>query len=64
MADPNRRSSSSNTGLAFILGGVVVALVVLAWFIFGGGLPGADEPDVKIELPGVGTIEGEATPAN
>lgn len=64
MADPNRPSSSGNTALAFILGGVVVALLVLAWVIFGGGLPGADEPDVKIEVPGVGTVEGEAEPAN
>ncbi len=62
MADPNR-TSSSNTALAFILGAVVVALLVLAWFVFGGDVPQADEPDVQIEVPGVGSIEGEAEPA-
>lgn len=64
MANPNRTATSGNTALAFILGAVVVALLVLAWFVFGGGVPEPDQPDIKIELPGVGTIEGEATPAN
>ena len=52
-------TSNSNTPLAFILGGVVVALAVVAWFVFGGASP--NQPDVKVEIPGVGTIEGEAS---
>lgn len=49
------QSSGGSSALAFILGGVVVALGVIAWIVFGG----ADEPDVRIELPGGGAIEGE-----
>ncbi|MEJ6394913.1 hypothetical protein V8J82_16735 [Gymnodinialimonas sp. 2305UL16-5] len=57
MADNTNSSSGSNSGLAFILGGVVVALGVLAWVVFGGGFA-ADEPDLRIELPGGAALEG------
>ena len=53
------QTRNSNTGLAFILGGVVVALAVVAWFAFGGSAPD-DGADFRIEVPGVGTVEGEA----
>lgn len=53
------QTPGSNSALAFILGGVVVALGLVAWFAFGGGVPTADKPDVRIELPGGKTIEGE-----
>ena len=36
MAESNG-SSSSNTGLAFIVGGLLVAVAVLAVFLFSGG---------------------------
>ena len=49
-----------NSGLAFILGVVVVALAVAAWFAFSK----TSEPDVRIELPGVGTIEVEDNTKN
>ena len=59
MSDQTQNSSGSGNGvLAFILGGVVVALAVLGWFVLGGGNP-MDEPDVSIELPGGGAIEGD-----
>ncbi|MBO6604899.1 MULTISPECIES: hypothetical protein [Paracoccaceae] len=53
----NSNSNSGNGALAFILGGVVVALGVVAWVVFGGGI-GDDTPDVRIEVPGVGAVEG------
>ncbi len=59
MADQSNNSSNSNSG-AFILGGVVVALGVVAWVVFGGGLS-SDQPDVSIEIPGVGSVEGEVS---
>ncbi|MHA6262259.1 hypothetical protein ACXYMO_03575 [Arenibacterium sp. CAU 1754] len=62
MSDQTSNTSNSGNGaLAFILGGVVVALGVLAWFIFGGGIPAADQPDIRIELPGGKAIEGEVS---
>ncbi|WP_264213825.1 hypothetical protein [Leisingera thetidis] len=61
MSDQSRNSSGSGPGtgaLAFILGGVVVAVVVIGWFVFGGANP-VDEPDLRIELPDGSAIEGE-----
>lgn len=59
MADQTNNSTSNGLG-AFVLGGVVVALGVLAWVVFGGGIS-TDQPDVTIEIPGVGAVEGEVT---
>ncbi len=50
--------SSSNTVLAFLVGGLIVGLGTVAWALYGGELPG-DDPDISIEVPGVGTLEGE-----
>ncbi|EEW56772.1 hypothetical protein EPIB1_1858 [Tritonibacter mobilis] len=59
MSDQTQHSSGSGNGaLAFILGGVVVALAVIGWMVLGGENP-MDEPDVSIELPGGGVVEGE-----
>jgi len=43
----------SNTGLAFIVGGVVVLLALVAWFVLAGGItaPGTRDVDVDISLP-------------
>ncbi|MAY88939.1 hypothetical protein [Arenibacterium halophilum] len=57
----NTTSSAGTTGLAFILGGVVVALGVVVWLAFGNGLPSSDQPDIRIELPGGQAIEGEVS---
>lgn len=57
MSDQTSSSGGSTAG-AFVLGGVVVALAVVAWAVFGGTIE-ADKPDVSIEVPGVGVIEGE-----
>ncbi|TNJ40868.1 hypothetical protein [Phaeobacter sp. B1627] len=61
MSDQTQHSSgngNSNTALAFILGAVVVALAVVGWFVLSGENP-VDKPDISIELPGGGVIEGE-----
>ncbi|MCW9042353.1 MAG: hypothetical protein OQK05_03335 [Pseudopelagicola sp.] len=58
MSDQTNHESGSTTPLAFVLGGVVVALAVLAWVVFDGRLPG-NEPDISITVPGVGSVEGE-----
>ncbi|WP_199672094.1 hypothetical protein [Pseudooceanicola sediminis] len=43
---------SGNSGIAFILGAVVVVLAGLIWYLYSGGdLPGADEPEIQIDLP-------------
>lgn len=43
---------SGNTGLAFILGAVVVVLAGVIWYVTtGGDVPGADEPEIQIDLP-------------
>jgi hypothetical protein len=49
MADANG-SSGSNTGLAFIVGGLLVAVAVLAVVLIGGGvvqMPGANHTNVS-----------------
>lgn len=58
MTDQTNNGSSSNTALAFVLGGVVVALVVIGWVVLGGSLT-QDKPDISINVPGVGSVEGE-----
>lgn len=54
----NTTGGGSNTAMAFILGGVVVVLAVIAYVFFAGGMPGADQPDISINVPGVGSVEG------
>ncbi len=52
-------SSRSSSFLAFIVGGLVVAVAVLGWFAYAGGLPfgGDDEASVTIKLPDVDVKE-------
>ncbi|MBY5971160.1 hypothetical protein PSM7751_01207 [Pseudooceanicola marinus] len=43
---------SGKSGLAFILGAVVVVLAGVVWYISTGGeVPAADEPEIQIDLP-------------
>jgi len=47
-------SGGGNAGLAFIVGGLVVVVAVLAWFLFGrGGAPETKNVDVEVKLPEV-----------
>lgn len=51
----NTNSGGGNTGLAFIVGAVVVVLAIVAYFVFsGGGLGGESKKvDVDVNLPSV-----------
>ncbi|MEM8577457.1 MAG: hypothetical protein AAGF60_06365 [Pseudomonadota bacterium] len=67
----NTQSSGGNGAMAFILGGVVVALGVLGYIVFAGGdlLPASGGDDVTITIDGgagaaeeaAGALEGAAT---
>lgn len=49
----NAPSGGGNTGLAFIVGAVVVVLAVVAYFVFfrGGVAPETKDIDVDINVP-------------
>lgn len=50
----NTGGGSGNTGLAFIVGAVVVVLALVAWFVFArGGAPDTKNVDVDVNLPEV-----------
>lgn len=54
MADNN---SGSNNTFVFIIGGLVVAVAVIGWYVYNdgmfyrGGMPGENRMDVTIEAP-------------
>lgn len=62
MADNiNNTSGGGNTGLAFIVGAVVVVLAVIAFFVFGRGMtPETKQVNVDVDLP---KVEAPAVPA-
>ena len=49
-----------NAGLAFIVGGLVIVAIIIAWFLFaGGGMPtGEKDVDIDVSMP-----EAPAAPA-
>lgn len=50
----NSSSGGGNAGLAFIVGGLVVVVAILAWFLFGrGGAPDTKNVEVDVNLPEV-----------
>ena len=51
----NTSGGGGNTGLAFIVGAIVVVLAVIAFFVFGrGGMDGVPEQvDVNVDVPEV-----------
>ena len=56
MADNiNNTGGGGNAGLAFIIGGIVVVLAIVAWFVFarGGMAPEAKDINVDVNLPEV-----------
>lgn len=57
----NTNSGGGNTGLAFIVGAVVVVLAIVAYFVFARGGTGTDAKavDVDVNLP---SVEAPAMP--
>ena len=57
----NTSSGGGNTGLAFIVGAVVVVLAIVAYFVFVRGGVGTDTKsvDVDVNLP---SVEAPAAP--
>jgi len=51
MADTQARGTIA--GLAFVVGGLIVAVAVMGWFMFGGEKPADDDVDLTITLPKV-----------
>ena len=50
----NNTGGGGNTGLAFIVGAIVVVLAVVAWFVFArGGAPDTKQIDVNVDVPEV-----------
>lgn len=43
-------SQKSNTGMALIVGGLVVAVLVMGYFFLGGKLPGQADQDVDVQI--------------
>lgn len=52
-------TSGGNSGLAFVVGALVVVVAVLAWFMFAGADGGRDDVNIIIEGAGA-AIEGAA----
>lgn len=77
MADENRTierntvvESRSSGGITFIVGGLVVAVGVIAWLVFGSGIGVASKPadstsntSVTIEAPAAAPAPAPAEPA-
>ncbi|HEV7228226.1 hypothetical protein [Brevundimonas sp.] len=55
MAEQSNSSGGGNTGLAFIVGAVVVVLAIVAYFVFARGGMGGEtkEVNVDVDLPEV-----------
>ena len=51
----NNTGGGGNAGLAFIIGGIVVVLAIVAYFVFarGGMAPETKEINVDVNLPEV-----------
>ena len=61
----NTNSSGGNSVLAFIVGGVVVVLAIVAYFVFAGAAaaPRPDQVDINVKLPEVSAPALPAAPA-
>ncbi|RZJ01771.1 MAG: hypothetical protein EON90_01825 [Brevundimonas sp.] len=51
----NTGSGGGNTGIAFIVGAIVVVLAIVAYFVFarGGGGPETKDINVDVNVPAV-----------
>ena len=55
MAENTNSGGGGNAGLAFIVGGLLVVVAVIAWFVFGrgGGMGETQDVNVDVSLPEV-----------
>lgn len=60
MSAQETNSSNSNSGLAFIVGALVVAVGFLAYALFSGAELGGSSDDVTISIEGAGEAAQEA----
>ncbi len=56
-------SERSSTGLAFIVGGLVVAVVVIAYLVLGGDIFGSRDVDIDVNVPATQAPLEPAAPA-
>ncbi|MGV8986251.1 MAG: hypothetical protein ACOH2H_08215 [Cypionkella sp.] len=71
MSDPVRiietkTESAGTSTLAFIIGGLVVAVAVIAWFIYGGDITpksGGDAGNTSISIDNAAPAPAPAAPA-
>jgi len=63
MAENTNSGGGGNAGLAFIVGGLLVVVAIIAFFVFGrGGVPDATKDvNVDVNLP---SVEAPAAPAS
>jgi len=45
------QTSGSGSGIYFIVGALVVAVLVIGYFVFGGSFGGGDKVNITIEPP-------------
>jgi hypothetical protein len=58
----NTGGGGGNTGMAFIVGAIVVVLAVVAYFVFArGGAPETKDVNVDVNLP---EVSAPAVPGN
>lgn len=50
MAGNTNNSGGGNTGLALIVGGLVVVVAIVAFVFFRGGMPGSDAKDIDVDV--------------
>ena len=57
-------SEKSSTGMAFIVGGLVVAVLVIGYFVLGGEAPGTRDVDVDVTVPAPAAPTDASPPAD
>ena len=63
MAENTNGSGGGNAGLAFIVGGLLVVVAIVVWFVFGrgGGMGETKDVNVDVDLP---AVSAPATPGS
>jgi hypothetical protein len=51
MADEINNNSSGGSGIYFVVGALVVAVLVIGFFVFGGDLGGSKDVNIRIDPP-------------